>query len=365
MPEKPNPAEETLKVIAYGPHGTRLGGLWTSPDDVLGIVHRLEVILNQNGAYEPTANAVAHQLGVIAVPYPEAVQEAEGDDFDPREYLDDEFTRTMESLGYRPSGQRSYSRAIHAPQVHFKVYLSGVEEEQRFTAPGEARRGPSGHLLIEARHAGWMQFSVWNPHGKSDYQTLLDHTFEHDPPTDVVLEVDRLLSNWKGTFSEIEGELTRLKSKLTALSDKAFQARRRVESLVNTLLEGDDDDFDPREYLLVPSDIDGIAEELKQNGWTLEKKDEHWGWKFWREDYRVGDISCDLVLFVIPEPPYEIMIEVFAHYLDDNGFEHRQRVDQENAWWENNPGEPVTDYVYRVLDSVSRVLKVPQFYQPD
>ena len=220
-PEHDNDA----RVLAFGLNGDRLGDIWMEHYDVLPVVDQLEKLIVLDQPYEGVAATVARFLGAKL---------AESDEFDPRDYFAG-YTGLMGSLGYESAGMLAFAKTIQTPQVTFKVYVDGASD------------GHPGYLHVEGRPNDWMATGTWNRDGQ--FRTLLTHAFENDPPTDYLKQLDAKLTGFSGTFEQIDGELTRDKSTLIALSDRSFKARKRVESLVNKLLDSEVD-FDPREYLL-------------------------------------------------------------------------------------------------------------------
>ena len=352
-------ATEDTIIIAFGPNGTKLGSMWVGYDDALGDVDRLERLIELDRPYEVVADNVARFLGSKL---------SEAGEFDPRAYMADDFSELMLTFGYKHVAERSYVKPYHTPLVDFKVYYDGVAEEKRFLSPGEGRhRGQAGGIMVEARltQAGvernpdlprWMQ--DWT---RQNYRSLLSHAFDHDPPLDIVKQVDDTLTNWTGTIDEAEVAMTHLKGRLRTMSNQFFKARKRVESLVNKLLDSEEP-FDARQYMMDAPSIELLADELERNHWQLTEREGKFGWKFRRLDADVNGVTCDLYLYVLPEPPFESHIELFAVWRDANGFEHRVRVPQ-RAWWELESGESVADYVARIIDGMARKLKAPQHFQ--
>lgn len=86
--------EDTF-IIAFGPNGNKLGGIWVTNDAALGDVDRLERLIQLDRPYEVVSDNVARFLGAI----PRA---NESEDFDPSAYLSDEFSDLMLYSGLHP-----------------------------------------------------------------------------------------------------------------------------------------------------------------------------------------------------------------------------------------------------------------------
>jgi len=339
--------EDTL-ILVFGPHGTKLGSLWLTKDEALDYVNRLERVLQLDQPYEVVADEVTRFLGGSKVIESE-------EDFDARSYLMDEFTGLLKSLDYLHVAERSFVKNIHTPQVEFKLYWDGVAEDTRFNSAGQQRhRGQNGGVLVEARHENYQQYATWEPFGQN-FHTLLNHAFDHDPPLDVVKQVDDLLTHWTGTIQMAEGELIRLKSKLTDMGEQWFKARKRVESIVDNLLDSEEP-FDARQYVLDEPKIETLAEVLAAYYWELTERGGKFGWKFRKLDVDIKDVRCDLSLFVLPEFPFESHLELHTVKVDANGFEHRVRVPQQ-LWWEQLH-ETFDEYATRISYDISQEAKV-------
>ena len=332
-------APEDTIIIAFGPNGTKLGSMWVGYDDALGDVDRLERLIQLDRPYEVVSDNVARFLG-------SKVSESE-EDFDPRAYMMDDFMGLMQSLGYLNAGARSFAKTIHTPQVDFKVYWDGVDEPSQVQA---------GHVMVEARFSDYQQYPSWSHRGMSTFRVIFSHVFDGDPPLDVVKELDTMLTGWTSSLEAADGELMRLKSKLTALGDRQFKARKRVESLVNKLLDSEEP-FDARQYVLDEPNIEALAAVLEKHYWQLTERAGTFGWKFRKLDVDIKGTTCDLSLFVLPEPAFESHVELFTVRTDANGFEHRERVPQQ-LWWEWYFHETFDDYAARISNGIAHEAKV-------
>lgn len=342
----PSRLKPTAKVVAYGPHGNALGGLWCTDEAVPKVVAEIEELITQfRQSYKDAANAVGRVLG-------NAQDIVEGEaDFDPRDYFAG-YTGLMLELGYEPAGELAFRKVIQSPTTTFKVYVDGASD------------GHPGYLHVEGRPNDWMATGMW--HQRGDFRTLLDHAFDDNPPTDYLKQLDAKLTAFNGTFEQIDGELMRDKSELLALTDRAWKARKaqkRVESIVDKLLDSEES-FDAREYIMATPTIETFNDELSQMGWTA-RGESGWGWQWTKDGYEISGVDCDLKLFILPEFPHESHVEVQANYTDDNGFEHWERVDQEQGWWEMEKGESVPEYTARIEDGIARNLRVPETYEPE
>jgi len=338
--EKLKATPEDTFILAFGPNGNKLGGMWVTYDEALGAVDRLERLIQLDQPYDIVSANVAQFLGKI----PRA---NESEDFDPREYFVG-FEDVMSDLGYEHGGQRSYRKTIETPQVTFNVHITGAQ-------PSLAVQG---FIFVEGRPNDWMASGMWRGY----FITVLARETQGDPPTDYLKQLDAKLTGYKGTFEQIEAELNQEASGLTANYNQALKAQNRVESLVNKLLDSEEV-FDPREYITFdPSDV--FKKELERAGWHLVRPDTNFGWQWgkdsgkdWPDDWHeVKGVRCNLRLYILPEFPHESHLQVSIKYLDSEGYEHWGLVDQDTIWWEMEQGESVKAYVARIEDDVDQYL---------
>lgn len=219
--------EKPVAVFVYGPNGARLGRLQVEPEDVLPMVAKIEKAIDLSLPYDQVVDRL---LPVLRV--------QEGEEFDARAYLyDDELVELLVNLGYLYAGGRSYTKEIVTPQMRARIYWEGLPEESRHEQPPTHY----GDVLIELRPTDYFSPRWHKLYASGNFRTVLYHVFDSDPPLDTVRYIDSAITAFAGDVPEVEAEatafFTQLKSELIELTDRASAARRRVESIVDSLLE--------------------------------------------------------------------------------------------------------------------------------